>query len=86
MTPHWNPQNGTCTNIVAYVACNWLTSCRSALLGGASMVLHLHLIATYKSHEVQPRLLFRDVILSFRVYMALTEVKHSYGLSALDCT
>ena len=65
MTPHWNRQNCSCTNIVAHVVCTWLTSCRSALPGGASMVLHLHLIATYKRHEVQPRLLFCDVILSF---------------------
>ena len=34
---------------MAYVACTWLTGSRSGLPGGASMVLHLRLTATYKA-------------------------------------
>ena len=77
MTSQWSPLNCTCTNSVAYVACTWLSSCRSALPGGTVMVLHLYLTATYKSHEVQLRLLFRDVIQPFRVYMGHREATHS---------
>ena len=61
----WNPQNYSCTNSVAYVACTWLTSCLSALPGGASMELHqprtqalvivqgfMYQTATFKSRKV----------------------------------
>ena len=57
--------------------------CLAALPGGA---LHLYLTATYKSHEVQPWLLFRDIIgLTWPIEKLHTLMTYLLLVSAMLC-